>query len=259
MATYRSEAIVLKRRDGREYDRLLTIFTKEKGKVDLIAKGVKRIGSKMAGHLEPFGVVDIMVARGKIQDRIAGTKLVENFPYLKSNIESIALLVYFNEAVDRIIHGNQPDLKVFQILAETYYSIEQYLKRNSSNANIQDQILIALSYILKLCSSQGLAPSFNTCFYCKKNLKEEKNFISERHLGTVCPLCRSKEESLYSVSSTALKVLRLMNQKTLATIKLKNLNPRIFNEVRRIVNAFILTIGEREMYSYSFLSTLLSK
>jgi DNA repair protein RecO (recombination protein O) len=259
MATYRSEAIVLRRRDSKEYDRLLTIFTKDKGKVYLVARGVKRIGSKMAGHLEPFGVVDIMVAKGKIQDRVAGTKLIENFPYIKSNIESIALVGYFNEAVDCIIHGNQSDPKVFQIITEAYYSIEQYLKRNGSNSNIQDQMLIIFFYILALCSSQGFSPSFNTCFYCKKDVKEEKNFISTRHLSVVCPSCRSNEESLSPVSSTTLKVLRLINQKSLPTIKLKNLDLEISREIRKIVNAFILMIGERQMHSYSFLSTLISK
>lgn len=259
MATYRSEAIVLKRRDSKEYDRLLTIFTKNKGKVDLVAKGVKKIRSKMAGHLEPFGVVDIMVARGKAQDRVAGTKLIENFPYIKLNIESIALVGYFNEAVDCIIHGNQSDPKVFQIIVETYHSIDQYLRKNSNKANIQDQILITLSCILKLCSSQGFTPSFYTCFYCKKEVKEETNFVSQRHLSVVCPLHRNKEESLYPVSSTALKVLRLMNQESISTLKLNNLNPEISEEIRKIVNAFILMIGEKQINSYSFLSTLISK
>ena len=257
MATYRSEAIVLRKRDTREYDQVVTLFTREKGKVELIVKGARKIGSKMAGHLEPFGMVDVMVAQGKVQDRIAGTKLLENFPNLKSNLESIALSVYFNEAVDSIIHGNQSDPKVFALILEAYYSIDQYVLRNKHSANIHDQVLIALSYILKLCASQGFAPVFNACFYCKNAVKEEKNFISDQHLSIVCPLCRQKEQSLYPISVTALKVLRLINQKTLSTIKIKNLDPVISSEVRKIVNSFILMISERQMFSYSFLSKLI--
>jgi hypothetical protein len=88
-------------------------------------------------------------------------------------------------------------------------------------------------------------------------VQEEKNYISDRHLSVVCPSCRQKEESLYPVSSTAIKVLRLMSQKTLANTKLKNLELGTLSEVRKIVNNFILMIGERQIRSYSFLSSLI--
>jgi DNA repair protein RecO (recombination protein O) len=257
MATYRTEAFVIRKWDFREYDQLVTVFTKEKGKVDLIVKGSRKISSKMAGHLEPFGVVDIMVAQGKAYDRIAGTKLLENYPNLKLNLEGVALSVYFNETVNSIIHGNQTDHKVFPLIQDYYRSIDSYVSQKGDGGDIHNQVLIALSYILRLLDSQGFAPVFNICFYCKNSIIEEKNYVSDRHLSVICPSCRQKEDMLYPVSTTALKVLRLINQKSFSTIKLTNFEPTAFTEVRKVINNFTQSISERQMRSYTFLSTLI--
>ena len=70
--TYQDKAITLKRIDIKEADRLFVFYTKEHGKVEAVARGVKKINSKMAGHLEPLGIVDLMIARGKSIDQVAG-------------------------------------------------------------------------------------------------------------------------------------------------------------------------------------------
>ncbi|MGC8781903.1 MAG: DNA repair protein RecO, partial [Anaerolineae bacterium] len=62
---YRVAAIVLKRRDQGEADRLLTVLTRDRGKLSLLAKGVRRQASRKAGHIEPFTLVDLLVVKGR--------------------------------------------------------------------------------------------------------------------------------------------------------------------------------------------------
>ena len=61
---YRVSAIVLKRREMGEADRLLTVLTRDRGKLTLLAKGVRRVASRKAGHIEPFTEVDILIRAG---------------------------------------------------------------------------------------------------------------------------------------------------------------------------------------------------
>ena len=74
---YRVTAIVLKRRDQGEADRLLTVLARERGKVTLLAKGVRRQASRKAGHLEPFTYVELLVAKGKSLDIVTQAETVE--------------------------------------------------------------------------------------------------------------------------------------------------------------------------------------
>ena len=73
---YRVSAIVLKRRDQGEADRLLTVFTRDRGKLTLLAKGVRRQASRKAGHIEPFTQVDLLVAKGKSLDLVTQAETV---------------------------------------------------------------------------------------------------------------------------------------------------------------------------------------
>lgn len=256
MPTYRSEAILLRRQDFKEYDQLLTVFTGKRGKIEVVARGVKKIQSKLAGHLQPFCTFDLLVARGKHRDRVAGTRMLENFGHLKSNIDGIAQGSYFNETVDLLTRTEQPDQNTYRLIKTAYQSIDQHSQKGKRN-NLRDQFLIILSFLLRLLSLQGFQPRFKRCFYCQQNVKQEKNFISCPHLSVVCPNCQKREKNLKSVSPTALKVLRIMTLENFSSLKLTNLDHSSFWEIQEIVNDLLIAVGEKNLKSASLLKDLL--
>ena len=92
-----SSAFVLKRQNFKEYDKLLTVYSEKKGKMEVVAIGARRIQSKLAGHLEPFALIDLIITPGKYRDRVTGSAILKNFDNLKSNFEKVTLASYFNE------------------------------------------------------------------------------------------------------------------------------------------------------------------
>lgn len=256
MSTYRSEAIILKGRDFKEYDRLLTIYTQKMGKIEVVARGVKKIQSKLAGHLQPFCLVDLHVARGKYRDRVAGGRILKNFNELKSNIEQIALANYLNETVDLLTRTYVSDQNTYQLIKTAYCLLDQY-SRAKKNSNLKDQLLTVFSFLLRLLALQGFAPNFRQCFYCKRKIKEEKNFISFSHLSVVCPVCQNREKNLRPASSITLKVLRLMSQDNFSSYKLVNLTPAFYEEIQDIIQKLLLTVGEKELKSFTLIENLL--
>jgi DNA repair protein RecO (recombination protein O) len=83
---YRVSAIVLKRRDQGEADRLLTVLTRDRGKLTLLAKGVRRQASRKAGHIEPFTHVDLLVAKGKSLDLVTQAETIEAHRGLREDL-----------------------------------------------------------------------------------------------------------------------------------------------------------------------------
>jgi recombinational DNA repair protein (RecF pathway) len=83
---YRAEAVVLRRRDLGEADRLLTVYSREHGKLQQVAKGARRPSSRKAGHLELFTRVQIQAARGRELDVITQAEALDLFSELRSDL-----------------------------------------------------------------------------------------------------------------------------------------------------------------------------
>ena len=76
------QAIILDRKDFKEFDQIISVYTKEKGKLELLARGVKKITSKNSAHLEPFSFVDIEIAPGKGIDHLTKVQSINYFSCL---------------------------------------------------------------------------------------------------------------------------------------------------------------------------------
>ena len=83
---YRSEAIVLRRQDFGEADRLLTLFTPALGKIRVVAKGARKPQSRKAGHIESFMRTKMLFARGRNLDLVTQAELVEPYRALREDL-----------------------------------------------------------------------------------------------------------------------------------------------------------------------------
>src|SRR5437870_10329790 len=92
---YRVDAVILKRSDMGEADRLLTIFTPSLGKVRVIAKGVRKIQSRKSGHVELFTHVNLLIARGRNLDIVTQAETIEPYLALRGDLERTAYAFYF--------------------------------------------------------------------------------------------------------------------------------------------------------------------
>ena len=79
MAVYRDQAIVLRTQKLGEADRIITLFTKEHGRLRAVAKGVRRTKSKFGARLEPTSYVDLQLYSGKTFDIVTQAEGIENF------------------------------------------------------------------------------------------------------------------------------------------------------------------------------------
>jgi len=116
MNTYVVEGIVLKRRNIGEADRILTILTKQQGKMQVKAIGVRKISSKRASHIEPLNHVSMSLYKGKGMPILTEVATKESFATLKENLQTIGFAYHLCELVDGLCPEGQENIQVFDLL-----------------------------------------------------------------------------------------------------------------------------------------------
>src|SRR5512137_1578276 len=99
--TFRLDALILKHMDYGEADRIMVVYSKEQGKIRAIAKGVRKIHSRKAGHLEPFAHTRIFLARGRDMPVITQAQTIDAFNGLRNDLVKIGYASYLTELIDR--------------------------------------------------------------------------------------------------------------------------------------------------------------
>lgn len=182
------EVIILTRRDFREYDQIITYYSKEFGKGEGLAKGVKRIVAKNSANLEPFTVLDIEVTSGKKHQYITKAYPVEIFEHIRKDSKKILLGGFILFIGDALIGLSVRDPKIYELI---YTSLKEIDSLKKLNNYFTDSFLIRLSSLL------GFSPVLYQCSHCgKKDL--DKFFFSNKEGGVLCATCSKGEGEITS-------------------------------------------------------------
>ena len=144
MRGFKTEGIILKRKNFGEADRILTVFTLLKGKISIIAKGVRRVTSRRSGNVELLNRVSMYLYQAKGMPVLTEAESLQNFEKLKQDLTLSAVAFHIIELVDKLLAENQED----RIL---YFNLSEVLKRLERNPR---QILIR-AFEVKILSHLG--------------------------------------------------------------------------------------------------------
>ena len=117
--SFRVEAVVLRHADWGEADRLLTLYTRERGKVRAIAKGARKIRSRKAGHLEPFTRVTLQLAKGRDLLIVTQADTLDAYLPLGADLVKTGYASYAVELLDRFTYEDESEnYAIFRLLTE---------------------------------------------------------------------------------------------------------------------------------------------
>jgi len=158
VATYKTEGIILKRRNFGEADRILTIYTKHFGKISFLAKGVRKPTSRKSPSLELFNWIKFLAHRGRNLDILAECQTVRVFRALRKDLERLELAFYFCELVDKLSPENLKNKKIFNLLAGGLLGLEKASKEMLTNAafNFEQKILEESGFWERGKSARGI-------------------------------------------------------------------------------------------------------
>ena len=145
MRSYRVEGIILKRKDFGEADRILTVFTKYQGKIKVVAKGVRKINSRRAGHVELLNKSIITIHVGKLPI-LTEAETISHYSILKSDLKKAGYAFYICELVDGLIAEYQENKAVYNLLELTLYELEIIKDPRPLIKRFEQEILILLGF-----------------------------------------------------------------------------------------------------------------
>ncbi len=119
MRTFKTEGIVIKRRNVGEADRIITIFSKDHGKLQIKASGVRKITSRRSPHIELLNYVNLTLYTGKTYPILVEAQSKENFSTLKEDLHKVGLAYHICELIDGLCPEGQEHESVFELLKRT--------------------------------------------------------------------------------------------------------------------------------------------
>lgn len=133
MRSFKTEGIVIKRRNYNEADKIVTIFSKKNGKINIKAVGVRRITSRRSSHIELLNYSTFNLYQGKGMPVLTEVTSLNDFSPLKKDLKKIAAAFHICELVDGLCAENQENDAIFNLLMQTFSKI-------SSNYNLRDTV-----------------------------------------------------------------------------------------------------------------------
>ena len=246
---YKTEAIVLRRTDLGEADRILTLFTPNLGKFQAVAKGSRRPGSKLGGHVELLTYSAMMLARGQNLDIVTQCQAIESFLPLRDDLELMSRALYLAELVDRFSAEHEENYPIFRLLLNCLGWL----------CEARDPDLTLRYFELHLLEHLGYQPQLQECIHCKAELKPEANFFSSSGGGILCPACRDTEPVVHPLSVNALKVLRHLQKSDYVTAARLRMDARLSAEVESLMRGYIHYLLERQIKSVEFMDLVRAK
>ncbi len=181
MALYRDEAVVIRTQKLGEADRIVTLLTREHGKVRAVAKGVRRTTSRFGSRLEPFMHVDLQLAQGRNLDTVTQVETLGAYGrYVGEDYALYTAGTVMLETADRLVEAeHEPALQQYWLLVG---AVRALATREHAPGLVLD------SYLLRALAVAGWAPSFADCARCGEPGPHHAFAIAMG--GAVCAACR---------------------------------------------------------------------
>ncbi len=245
--TYRTRAVILRRRNHGDADRILTVFTPNLGKRLLIANGARKTTSRKAGHLELFNHASLLVARARAWDIITESVTVDSFLRLRTDLDSISRAAYICELVDAFTAEDDDNQSLWSLLLLC-------LRELNTDSAVGD--LLLRWFELHLLSLMGFQPQLFHCLGCGGDLQPVTNYLHLHAGGVYCPRCGETLPDTEPIMPEALKVLRHLTRTPWRKIRALQLRQSTERAIASILHRYLVYVLERRLKSADFLNRL---
>lgn len=191
------EGIVIRTNDYGETHKIVTLFTRERGKIAVMARGAKKPKSRMAAISQPFVYASYLVQMGSSMGTLHQGEVLQSLRTIREDLIKTAYASYIAELTDKLIEQNEPDPFMYQQLLQTFIWMHED----------KDLDILLLMYELKMFKKGGFAPQLNHCVNCGRT--EDTFSFSIREGGLLCSRCRHLDQDAVMLQQNLVKLLRI--------------------------------------------------
>jgi DNA repair protein RecO (recombination protein O) len=231
---YQSHSIILKSRDLRESDQLLTIFTQKEGKITAVAKGVKKSRSSLRGCVQPFCHSQLFYNRGREMDLITQGKIIDFYGNSREDLTRTLYSMYIMELLDKSLLERVP-------LPHLYTDLVSVL----GLVNEQGLNPILIRYFeSRLLVNLGYKPVVNQCVQCgskdTKDTKDTKDFkFSLAEGGLLCPTCLQPGDYVIGLRGESVGLIKLLCEGSIQTVLKVKVSPAAMQQLELFLERYL--------------------
>ncbi len=244
----RVEAIVLRHSDWGEADRLLWLITQEMGKIQAVAKGVRRIRSRKAGHLEPFTRASLLLARGRDLLIVTQAETIDAFLPLARTWPGLRMPpTWWSCWIGSLTSRGK---------GASFLCCLPIRSSGYRRGQIHDSVI--RYFELRLLDQVGFRPELFNCLGCSREIKPESQFFSAKAGGVLCPKCGPGAPGAIPISINALHLLRHFQRSSFSEAMRLGLSAEVNREVEILMQHYLTYLLERGLNTPPFLRRLRS-
>lgn len=212
---YRYTAIILKKKDIGETDRLYTVYTREAGKLKVVARGVRRQEAKLASQLETMNVVSLAIQRGRGQGKISGAIAEESFLAIRRDEAVVFEVLQALSVFERLVGLEEQDEQLFSLLERFLRTAEGLVAKKKS-----DKVTLLLhAFFFHLFSLLGYEIEARVCAATSERLDvNDRLFFSPAVGGVITSLAAGTVPQAIPMSPSTVKLLRILLSNKLESI-----------------------------------------
>jgi DNA repair protein RecO (recombination protein O) len=220
------EGIVIRTTDYGETNKIVTLFTREWGKVAAMARGAKKPSSRLSSVTQLFTYGYFLIQKSHGIGSLQQGEAIQTMRGIREDIFTTAYASYIVELTDKATEDKRPNPYLFELLLQTL----QYMNEGL------DLDILTYIYEMKMLNVLGLYPKLDGCAVCRKT--EGKFAFSIKEGGFLCHRCYDKDPYFLQVSPATIKLLRLFYYLDLSRLGKISVKDETKKELHRIISAY---------------------
>ncbi|HEY4669807.1 MAG TPA: DNA repair protein RecO [Tepidiformaceae bacterium] len=244
---YKTEGVILRRRNIGEADSIFTVFSANEGKFDAIARGVRKARSRMRGHLEPLTRSRMLLAQGRTLDVFTQVETINPYRAIRDDLDRSAVALYCAELIDRFTAVHDQDRPLYAHFLDVLDALETGAPA-SVTRYFEIHLLDRVGYELQL----------DACAVCAGRLAPEDTLLSASVGGFTCTGCRPGTTGGRVVSLRAMKVLRHIRTATIEEFARLRIDDSLARELEAALGDIVRYVLEQEPRTRKFMDQVAS-
>lgn len=225
-----------------EYDKRITLLTRERGKITAFAKGAKRPNSQLLAATNPFSFGEFELFEGRTTYTVAKATIRNYFRELSADFIGAYYGFYFMEFADYYCQENNDEGEMLKLLYQSLRALE---------STSFDNRLVRTIFELKALAINGEAPNVFGCLSCGK--KENLHFFSIRKGGTLCDACRKKAGDAKELAESTIYTMQYIISSTIAKLYTFSVSEEVLQQLQQVMKEYMDTYVNHSFKSLKIL------
>ena len=238
------EAIVIKTQNYGETHKIITVFTKQLGKITALSRGANRPKSRLSAISQPFIAAELLLYVRSGLSTVQQGSLIESFRKIREDIEKTAYTAFIIELTDKTLQTREPDPFIYNELLQTLTWINDK----------EEYMVPVMMYELKMFAKAGISPVLHQCVSC--SCQDVPFVFSVQEGGLLCDACRALDEHAFVLGPAVLRILPVLQSASLQQVGSISVQDKNIHTLRLILDQYYDRFGGYKLKSKRFIDQL---